>query len=353
MSTTPVAGLDDPSALAAKRDEGGRQRGFTVAVLLTALALIGIACLLPHDRYVRFQSLRGTLHDRASWVYERLHFDPTPVDVVIVGSSRAAVGMDQVVLDHDLSAFRGAAVHVANLAFAQPGYDLSYVILREALETKKPRIALVGISEHGGRLGHPAFKDLADASDFLAAPPVVNWSYLPNLIYLPTRQVRLALDTSLWRFFGFARGFDPNGYPGPDIDLRHRFPVVLDPEEAARARGAETIDQASERYFRSGRQVHLPGFLADTEFAAERVYVRRMKALADAHDVKLMFIYMPFFKGTTEVLDLDFYGKLGTVLVPPADVTGVASNFMDPIHLNDTGSKLLSTWLAGQLGPDL
>ena len=71
-----------------------RLPAFLIAVSATFLAgFIGMS-LLPHDPYIRYQTMQGTIFERATWMYERLHFDPAPVDIVLVGSSRTARGID-------------------------------------------------------------------------------------------------------------------------------------------------------------------------------------------------------------------------------------------------------------------
>src|ERR1700750_2377233 len=56
-----------------------------VAVLAIAVAVASAVCSLPENAYQRWQLLDGTIHGRSRWIYERIHFDPRPIDVAIVG----------------------------------------------------------------------------------------------------------------------------------------------------------------------------------------------------------------------------------------------------------------------------
>jgi len=110
------------------------------AVLLLALLAICflswcvITYLLPHDRYVRYQQLTGSDLFRTRWVYERIHYDKTPIDVAIIGSSRLETSVSAPVLEKELSEKFGRPIHVANLAIPEEGRNLHYIVARELLE---------------------------------------------------------------------------------------------------------------------------------------------------------------------------------------------------------------------------
>ena len=54
-------------------------------------ALCGLIALiaLPHDRYYRYQADQILDSRKSDWIFERLHFDDTPVDVALIGTSRS------------------------------------------------------------------------------------------------------------------------------------------------------------------------------------------------------------------------------------------------------------------------
>ena len=336
----------------ARRRRGRTSSGKAYVVWLLAVligVMVGVSCL-PHNRFIRFQTLRGTLHERAEWVYERIHDDPTPIDVLIVGSSRTAAALDPVALQGLLSA--DAGLKVANLSFAEPGTDLAFFVLREALRTRSVKIAVVGVSSHESKQGHPAFKDLADVEDLLHAPVLVNWRYLSNIAYIPMRELKLFAASIAPGLFGYRTVFDPGAYPGPDIDLRHRFPVIpsrTKPRDEDRI--AAAIDADRRRYERDARRVYLPAALADVEFASERVYFKAMAALCGQYGTKLVFVYLPFYAGRDDMLDTAFYGRLGPVLFPPASITADPKNYDDVVHLDERGSRAMTAWLADRLKP--
>lgn len=131
---------------------------YVCLVIAATAALVVAVCFLPHDKRVRYQALRGSIHERAGWVYDRIHNDPTPVDMVIVGSSRAAAAFDQNEIGHRFSKAYGTKFEVANFSFAQAGLDLTYAVLKDTLETRTVRDVVLGVTERQARTGHPAFK---------------------------------------------------------------------------------------------------------------------------------------------------------------------------------------------------
>ena len=316
-------------------------------VALTVLTVFIAVSALPQNRYIRFQSLRGTLHARAEWVFDRIHSDPTPIDIVIVGPSRTAVGIDGALLHRLIRDETGADLKVANLGFAEPGPNLAYLMLRETMEVKQPRLVIVGILEQQTRNGHPAFKDLADATDIVASPIVVNWDYFRNLIFLPMRQLRLAADTLFAPLLGYRRHFDPAAYGGADLDLIEAFPVNKTPPATV----AQLDDQIG--MLRDGlTHPFLPSSLGAVEFAAQRTYFNKMKMLADAHGAKLLFVYFRSYKGPSLPLDLSFYEKLAPVISPPTAITDDPENYFDVGHLNARGRDAFTAWLATTLDGD-
>ena len=192
---------------AAKRSASSRSRSSTAVV----------AALLPDDPYQRWQLLDGTIQKNVRWIYERTNFDPTPIDVVILGPSRSAADMDSLELEADLARM-GIPAHVVNFSLPEAGRDVNYAIARELFKTKNPKVLVLGVIEKPSRFGHPAFKYIAPS--WLVADPgyFINLNYLSNLIYLPYRQMELFL-ADLWpSLMGLTKTFNPETYRGSNID---------------------------------------------------------------------------------------------------------------------------------------
>src|SRR6516162_4984593 len=85
-----VAGMGavTTAAMAGSATAGTKLRQFLLLFLAgTVVALAGMI-VLPQDRYLRYQALNDHSAPQAYWIYERIHFDSTPIDVAFVGTSR-------------------------------------------------------------------------------------------------------------------------------------------------------------------------------------------------------------------------------------------------------------------------
>ena len=162
------------------------------------------------------------------------------------------------------------------------------------------------------------------------------------------RQLELTVESLAPWFFNLRSGFDRSAYLGALADIRHIYPVVDEAKGLLKSGADETFDQASDRYFRLARSQILPAALKGYEFRVEEYYVGQIERLADANGAQVIFVYLPFYKGTADLLD-DAYHERGTLLIPPEAMTGDASTFIDPVHLNDKGSKAMSDWVAGSI----
>ena len=66
---------------------------FAVGVLV-AVATLGLMLILPHDRYIRWQSLNTEAYARLGWDYERIHYDRTPIDIAFLVTTHTMNGVD-------------------------------------------------------------------------------------------------------------------------------------------------------------------------------------------------------------------------------------------------------------------
>jgi len=322
------------------------------AILGVALLSAVAAALLPDDPYQRSQLLDDTIHRKARWVYERTHFDPAPIDVLVVGPSRIGAAVNAPQLGQALAA-RGLPAHVVNFSFPEAGRDINYAILEEVLETKRPKLVIVGVIEQPGRYGHSAFKYMARPG--LIADPVyaANFNYPANLMYLPFRQMKLFLARLAPGAMGLSKSFDPKAYPGSTYnttgDITLPDGTVREGDTPA---AAAELDRGVRKLEASIDPQYLPESMADIEFGDERFNIRRMAALADRHGAKLAFLALPYYTGPTTIQERAFYGHYGPVwnagfLSPHAEW------FMDYGHLTSGGAQVLTDWLAPRAAAEL
>ena len=316
-----------------------------VAMLGVALLAAVAACCLPDNPYQRWQLVEGTLYDNARWSYERIHFDPAPVDVAIFGPSRARLGLSAPRIEATLARL-GKPARVANMAVIEDGRNVQWAIATELFKAKAPKVIVLAINEEPHRWGHPAFKHVAPAAAVALPPAPLRHNSLYVVIYLPPRQMRLFAATLLPDAFGLRTRFDPARYAASRIDdsISHRqedgkwieMGVEIPPD---------TLRAQAEKIRRNQGGSRVPAALTHITDADDHVYVNAIATLAAAHGTKVVFIYIPRFESSRTIVDRDFYERLGPI-VDNGDLATQDRLFQGWAHLNRNGALLVSDRLA-------
>jgi hypothetical protein len=258
------------------------------AALVVAFILNAAICLLPENDYQKWQ-----LQDpdgRLRWIYERIHFDPTPIDVAIVGPSRAQLGLSAAAVEQDL-AKQGKAAHVASFALPGAGRDIQWAILNELFKAKSPKLVVLEVEEDPYPFGHFFFKYVAPAEAIVFPPSPFLHNYLYNLAYLPVRKLTLFGANLFPDLFGLSKQFDPEHYAknrtdfstsfmgdGKLVDMEHQVPretLLAEPRmPVPRTLVARLLTRIN------GGEDHL--------------FIQKIAREAKAHGAQLVFVYLPW-----------------------------------------------------------
>ncbi len=326
-----------------------------LVMLATFVAAYFAVIALPHDPYIRYQSFQGTIFTRLKWVYERIHFDPAPVDILITGASREGAGIVAPELEAELRE-RGRPYRVANFSLPASGMDIRLTILREVLETKKPKLVIVSVVEQLPRDGHQAFGDLARPGEILAAPRLINRTLPNNLARLPIRQIELALATRVPATFGYQAGFDPLTYKGTSFRLTPAEVHGAAPPASHLTMSPQAhlawMEAESAKARASMRPPLLPERFGDLEFGVSRHYLKAVKDLAEANGAKVVFVFLPFFKGYSEPLDRAWLDGLAPIWSTDQFITDPLA-FKDMAHMRDEATPAIADWLATRIDETL
>jgi hypothetical protein len=329
------------------------------AWILIAFLGIGFALwcvlsyLLPHDRYVRYQQLTDSDLFRSRWVYERIHYDKTPIDVAIVGSSRLETSVSAPILEKELSEKFGHPIHVANLAIPQEGRNLHYLVARELVENHpETRMILVSVVEQA-ELSHPAFRYLADPVDLLRAPLLLNHYYFLDAAFLPYRQMSYFIQTQFPNWFGVSRTFRKD-YQGTAFDTTYSFYLpsgkLVDRFHTAPENKLNADSQNLVAVY-GGPSYH-PSRWHTLNNPLEWEYTDRLVDMARHHCVETVFVRLPFYKSPPHMYDEDFYRRLGPVL-DAEQLSNDPNHYSDVGHFNRYGTNLVSPWLKEAIAPYL
>lgn len=326
---------------------------FALAAVVAVLALAG-SLALPHDRYIRWQDIRSEAWARLGWMYERIHFDRTPIDIAFIGTSHTMNGVNGAAVQAALADAGGVCRRVVNLAFPSYGRNMHWLIARELLEHRQVRTLVLEVMENESRRAHPFFHTVADVEDVILAPILVNLNFFSDIAHLPARQVMLGLKTLMPERFGLRREFDPGRYDGPDVDNTRQVQVggvALTPLRDAAMPRDELARQAAR--IRAGKDANMLGaWLEALEYRFARYYLNRILALARERGVEVKFLYLPNYAFLRDrPRDPSLYAGHGEMLVP-GEVLANPGYWGDLHHLNLHGAAVLSAHLGTVLaGP--
>lgn len=324
----------------------------TGAILGIGLAIAVGLCLLPENGYQRWRLLDGTIHARTRWIYERVHFDPQPIDVVFVGPSRVGAAVDAPRLSRSLSE-RGQPSNVVNFSLPEAGRNINLAIIAEVLKTKQPRLIVIGVTEKPSRFGHSAYKYMAPGVMIANPGYATNLNYLSDLAYLPYRQAKLFGEWLAPGVLGPPLEFDPSTYGGHALDTTGdiRLPDGRIKNGSKPAEMAELM-RGVHKLERGLHPPLLPRTLADLEFGDERYYIGEIARLARARGIKVAFLFLPYYTGPSTIQEADFYRRYGPIW-NAGFLSSHAELYSDYGHLTSAGADQLSDWLVTPLGKEL
>jgi hypothetical protein len=334
------------AAIIPKRKATVRRLVFTIlAALGVALALNAAVCFLPENAYQRWK-IPDSDYGRMRWMYERIHYDPRPIDVVILGASRSQVGLSAAAIEQQL-AEHGNPANVANFGIFNLGRNLEWAILSEIYKAKSPKVVVLEVDEPPYPFGHELFRDVAPADAILSAPKRAFHQYFDDLVHLPARKLKLFSANLFPELFGLSKQFDPKAYERNITDFTTNFP-----SEAGGMVNMEGTVPRSILLEQSSQQTSRNAWTAN-EYArlkggADAVYIRKIADEAKAHGTKLIFVYLPMFNGSKIISNLDFLKQYGPV-INNGDLAPRDELFENWSHLNHAGAMIATARLAAAI----
>jgi hypothetical protein len=333
-----------------------RAGALLAGLILLVAALCAGAIALPHSRYIRFQQFATGDFARVRWVYERLNYDRTPIDVAVFGTSRIEAAVSGPKVQKALTAAAGHPVHVANLAVPWAGRDTQLVLFRELLRTH-PEVRLVVLEWAGrDRISHPAFRDIADWQSIVGAPTWINYYWLGNVAYLPLRNMSLFVQSVAPSLFGMTPRFDARHYAryrGADMDTTEAYRLDNDKLiEHARYANRDDLEKAVGGPKSPPHQpllVRLTG--GDADIIGTNA-IAQISAELDRRCIGLVFLHVPDYKEG----DLNQLGRPDAktpILSAPTSIAQDWRDYINAMHLRTAGIARITAWLPQALQPYL
>jgi len=301
--------------------------GFACGLILVVLALT----FWPRPLAQRLATLRAD-GLRVPDVFQRMASDPSPIDVAFIGTSHVMNGIDDRGVEETL-ARAGIRAKVANLGTTWMGRDMHLFLTRKLLAFKKPRLVVVEINEHEPPYGHPMLPYVASASDMFCCRFLTDMNFPKMYMLFLKEQLYGALSAA--RPSAAAASLSKSwtyGWSPLDRDWDGNMPQ----ERSLGERIQGLI----------GSKAREAAYKLTSDFGKQAVH--QIADLLRANDVRVAFLYLPeyAFASGAESENLQFYGNLGPVLVPPAALVADRRNWADFAHLNRDGALQLVPYMS-------
>ncbi|MCB0821061.1 MAG: hypothetical protein KDC09_00085 [Bacteroidales bacterium] len=301
-------------------------------IALFLLPLVLLIALLPVNQRLKYNGLWFDCLQQGDLVYNRLYQNPKPVDVLFLGTSHTINGIDDKRIENKLGK---DSLHVLNLGYCRLGRNLHYVLLKEVLQQKKPKILVLEVREKENRYTHPVFPHMANTADVLFAEPLFNKDLVSDIF------THGAYKLELWQdeLYG-------NHFTNENTITDYGQGEVHDTASADMLLQLKTRNQSVPKTAR----MHNNWFYRYYPDS----YLEKIARLCKANDIKLYFLYLPGFATPEQKPEEnDSYEQWGTVLIPPNSLFENPDYWYDHEHLNKAGSAVLSDWIAAELRQDM
>ena len=256
-----------------------------------------------------------------------MHNNPAPVDIAFIGSSHTVNGINDRRIEQEMG---DTLLHVANIGYCRFGRDLSYVLIKELLATKKPKRIVVEIGNDEDWFSHPIFPYIADQRDV----------YLPWLLY------DRKLPDDIYRATAYKIEILKDKWYGKISNAPIRMDLYG---------WAASGDTASIAYLTQVKNDRKPSReMSATERAVQmmfpRAYLRKIGRICHKNHCRLTFLYLPKYSQVSDIpKELNTYKKYGNVIFPPDSLFDDPKLRHDDDHLNVAGANELAVWLAHAL----
>lgn len=279
------------------------------------------------------------------WVYRRLFEVEERIDVAFIGTSMTMCDFNDRLLEQRLREERGLDLRVANLGICRIGENLHWLVARDLLEQKQPKLIFLEVPQRLLAASHPHFPYLARSlGDVLRAPMAPNGDYFidaAEFAWGRWEAQRNALLGGGERYETFLE------------DSLHSYMEVADDRVA----GKEEMEREKAR--RAGRPEQAPeGGWGALAYAIDQYppqnYLNRIVRLGREKGTRVVFMYTPYYGVAGKMpRESGYYQERASLAVPPDSVFDDPGNFFDANHLNQVGAGKLTDWLVEEVAKNI
>jgi len=302
--------------------------------LFFSLMMIPIVALflMPYSKEFAYHYIKNDCYNHGAWIFDRITKNQVPIDVAFIGSSHTIHAFQEKRMEEILK----SNDHLSNLGYCRYGRNLQYSLLKLLLQYKSPKLIVLEVSEDEEKNSHDIFPYLAETSDLLSTPTLINRDYLSDLYR--GASARLECFKATYIFNKKHQEVDNTLYGYGEADRTATKEEMLDNQKAWEKR-------LERKTIKSVEDIQLKYPLA---------YLNKMVELIKGKNIALVFVYLPESGSKLKSPKLvKYYQSIAPLLIPPQSIFDDSTNWMDASHLNNKGSEILSAWMASQLKDEL
>ena len=308
-----------------------------IAVFLVPV-FIGIILLfaVPVNKKFSYQFVKGECSNIASWIYSRTFENSKSIDIAFSGASHFACGIMDELIENELNNNSDSPITVANLGYCRGGRDVQYVMLKDILKHKNPKILFIEIAEDEPRKSHPVFPFLAESNDLFGSFEFFNQRYFKSL-----------WNGLIVRFEFFKFKLMHKTYFTPDntTDFGYLYSDQLASSEEM---------ESNRKAWKNKLNRPKPELIKTIERNYSKHYLTKIVQLANHRNCRVLFFYLPESgSNLKEPLNMKFYETLAPVVSLPDTIINNPANWKDPMHFNDTGAKKTSQFIVPVIEKEL
>jgi len=305
-------------------------------MIVGLLMLPAILLLLPIDKKYQYAFVKNACSLKSNYIYHRIYEDTLPIDVVFLGSSHTMCGINDSIVQQVLDD-HGLHLQVSNMGFCRLGRDMEYVIFKDLLRHKKPKMLVLEVRQEEPELSHPDFGYIADLRDVIGAPLIINRSFFPDLLH--AYMVRLNYNRDL-----LSRKDYNAPYEAPHLAFLQKNIIA---DTSVLYAGARFRWQ---RYYSHTR----PAWGDRIMTRYPKSYVSMIMDLAKSNHIKVVMLYIPNFGYPYhKPKELAYYQEIANVILMPNSFFDNEKYWMEDEHLNTSAAAILSDsvghYIAGHL----
>ncbi|PLW96440.1 MAG: hypothetical protein C0593_11535 [Marinilabiliales bacterium] len=293
-------------------------------ITLFLLPILLIIIVMPVNNRMRYLELSRDCSNRGIWIHDRIFENDSKIDIAFLGSSHTINGIN----DELISKAKGKSC--VNLGYCRLGRNLHYVIAKNVIHEKHPKLIVLEVRVRENRYSHPVFPFMANTKDALMPCPFFNKDIFSDMFTHLSFKIEVLQDLLFKEYQFKPVSTELFGYAShPDTANSNSLQWFYSERHKSRKLPSNALMQFYNKY--------------------PYAYLKKIKKLCDKNDTELTFLFIPPYGVPDTIPDeIDFYMKYGKTIIPPQYIFNNKDLWYDENHLNEAGAQKFTEWLSHQ-----